>query len=220
MKAITKVLDKVLSTACVVLFALLVVVVVWQVFARQVLHSPAAWTEEVSRYIFVWLGLFAAALVFSERGHIAVDFVARKLPMGAQKADRVLIQLLITFFALVVLVYGGWRAGQGAWNQSLQALPFTLGQMYLVMPVTGILIAFYAVNNIVEVLGGEVPPFAEDVEEDAAQYLEGRETVETDESLEATRDHPNASQAPPGASPEGPNPPERSRPTDDPDPRS
>ena len=193
MKALTKVLDKVLATACVVLFALLVVVVVWQVFTRQVLHNPAAWTEEVSRYVFVWLGLFATALVFSERGHIAVDFVARKLPLGVQKANRVLIQVLITSFALIVLVYGGWRAGQGAWNQSLQALPFTLGQMYIVMPITGILIAIYAVNNIIDVLSGAVPPFAEELDEDAAQYLDGRQTVQTDESLNAPRDS-----APPG----------------------
>ncbi|MEP7159845.1 MAG: TRAP transporter small permease [Dermatophilaceae bacterium] len=198
MKALTKVLDKVLATACVVLFALLVVVVVWQVFTRQVLHNPAAWTEEVSRYVFVWLGLFATALVFSERGHIAVDFVARKLPLGAQKANRVLIQILITSFALIVLVYGGWRAGQGAWNQSLQALPFTLGQMYIVMPITGILIAIYAVNNIIDVLSGAVPPFAEELDEDAAQYLDGRQTVQTDESLNAPRDS-----APPGMPPPG-----------------
>ncbi len=198
MKALTKVLDKVLSTTCVVLFALLVIVVVWQVFTRQVLNNPAAWTEEVSRYLFVWLGLFATALVFSERGHIAVDFVARKLPPGVQKANRVLIQVLITSFALIVLVYGGWRAGQGAWNQSLQALPFTLGQMYLVMPVTGILIAVYAVSNIFDVLSGAVPPFAEEVDEEAAQYLDGRQTVQTDESLHAPPDG-----APPGSPPSG-----------------
>ncbi len=143
--------------------------------------------------------------------------------MGAQKADRVLIQVLITVFALVVLVFGGIRAGQGAWNQSLQALPFTLGQMYLVMPVTGVLIAIYAINNIFDVLAGRVTPFAEEIEEDAAQYLEGRVTVETDESLEATREGP-----PPSAHPEGPREPSPEAPpgsppadpTDRPDPRS
>ncbi len=127
--------------------------------------------------------------------------------MGAQKADRVLIQVLITVFALVVLVFGGIRAGQGAWNQSLQALPFTLGQMYLVMPVTGVLIAIYAINNIFDVLAGRVTPFAEEIEEDAAQYLEDRESVQTDEALEATREGP-----PPGSPPADP--------TDRPDPRS
>ena len=207
MKALTKVLDKVLSTACVVFFALLVVVVVWQVIARQVLNSPAAWTEEVSRYVFVWLGLFATALVFFERGHIAVDFrrpqTADGRPEGRPRAHPGADHRVRARRPRL----RGIRAGQGAWNQSLQALPFTLGQMYLVMPVTGVLIAIYAINNIFDVLAGRVTPFAEEIEEDAAQYLEGRVTVETDESLEATREGP-----PPGSPPADP--------TDRPDPRS
>lgn len=171
MKALTAVLDKVLSWACVVLFSLLVTVVVWQVFARQVLASPAAWTEEVSRYLFVWLGLFAAALVFSERGHIAVDVLVRLTGRPVQRAVGVLVQAAVIVFALVVLVYGGSRAGQGAWNQGLQALPFTLGQMYLVMPVTGVLIAIYALHNLIDVATGATDPFPADEEPEAAAYL-------------------------------------------------
>jgi TRAP-type C4-dicarboxylate transport system permease small subunit len=145
-------LDTFLKWASVVLFALLVVIVVWQVFTRQVLDSPATWTEEAARYTFVWLGFFAAALVFSERGHIAVDFVVRLLPEAVQRGIAVLVQLLIIAFAGITLVYGGWRASQGAWNQSLTALPATVGQMYLVMPITGVLIIIYALYHVVAVI--------------------------------------------------------------------
>jgi len=151
-ETIRKGLDRVLTWASVVLFALLVVIVVWQVFSRQVLNSPSAWTEEAARYTFVWVGLFATALVFSERGHIAVDFVVRKLSHGSQKTIAAFVQLAIIFFALVVLVYGGLRAANGAWGQSLSALPFTVGQMYLVMPITGLMIAFYAIYHLVAIV--------------------------------------------------------------------
>lgn len=164
MNAVTKVLDKVLSGAAVLLFTLLVIVVVWQVFSRQVLASPAAWTEELSRYLFVWLGLFAAALVFSERGHIAVDFVARRTNPGAQRAIAALVQVAVLVFALAVLVYGGIRVAQGAWNQNLSALPVTLGQMYVAMPVTGVLIAVYSLANLLDVIAGRTDPFPADEE--------------------------------------------------------
>jgi len=142
-------LDAVLKWASVVLFALLVVIVVWQVFTRQVINSPATWTEEAARYTFVWLGFFAAALVFSERGHIAVDFLVRQFPETVQRVIAVLVQLAIIAFAAITLVYGGWRASQGAWNQNLTALSGTVGQMYLVMPITGVLIIIYALYHVV-----------------------------------------------------------------------
>ncbi|GAA1146962.1 TRAP transporter small permease [Ornithinicoccus hortensis] len=154
MEPIKKGLDGVLRGASVALFALLVVVVVWQVFTRQVLNSPSAWTEELARYTFVWVGLFATALVFSERGHIAVDFVVTKFSAPVQKAVAVVVQLSIILFAGAVLIYGGIRASRGAWGQSLSALPTQVGVMYLVMPITGVLIAFYAVYHLLAVLRG------------------------------------------------------------------
>lgn len=144
-------LDTFLKWVSVALFALLVVIVVWQVFTRQVIGTPATWTEEAARYTFVWLGFFAAALVFSERGHIAVDFVVRLLPEALQRVIAVFVQLAIIAFSAITLVYGGWRASQGAWNQNLTALPATVGQMYLVMPITGVLIIIYALYHVIAV---------------------------------------------------------------------
>lgn len=164
METIKKGLDQVLRLASVVLFALLVLVVVWQVFSRQVLDSPSAWTEELARYTFVWVGLFATALVFSERGHIAVDFVVKKFSESQQKVVAVCVQVAIIFFAVVVLVYGGIRAADGAWNQQLSALPTQVGVMYLAMPITGAMIAFYAVYHLIAVLRGEEE--AIDIDED------------------------------------------------------
>lgn len=172
MNAIRKVLDRFLAGACVILFALLVIVVVWQVVTRQVLQAPSAWTDEVSRYIFVWVGLFATALVFSERGHLAVDALARVTPAGGRRALGIIGQLAVIAFALLLLVYGGIRAAGGAWGQSLQALPFTLGQMYLVMPITGVIIAFYALTDLVRIAKGEVRPFEDAIDPEADRHLD------------------------------------------------
>lgn len=164
MDVIKKSLDTMLRLAVIVLFALLVVIVVWQVFSRQVLKSPSAWTEEAARYTFVWVGLFATALVFSERGHIAVDAVVTRFSPRAQKIVAVIVQLSIIGFALMVLVYGGWRASRGAWGQSLSALPTQVGVMYLAMPITGLMIAFYAIYHLMAILRGEEEAIETDIE--------------------------------------------------------
>ena len=82
MSTVKKGLDQILRFLCVALFALLVVVVVWQVVSRQVLHAPATWTTSVAQYLFVWLSLFGSAWVFSEKGHIAVDFFTRLIKVN------------------------------------------------------------------------------------------------------------------------------------------
>lgn len=166
MEAVKKGLDKALYWITVVLFALLVVIVVWQIFSRQVLGTPATWTDEGARLTFVWLGLFASAFLFGERGHIAVEFVARKLPARGEQVVAIIVQVIVLLFAVVILVWGGWRASQNAWSQELSALPFTFGQMYLALPISGVLMAFYSLYYIVGLGRGIIDPYADHADED------------------------------------------------------
>jgi TRAP-type C4-dicarboxylate transport system permease small subunit len=159
-------LDRALTVVCVVLFAALVLDVSWQVLARQVLGSPSGWSEELAKYLFIWLGLFAAALVFGERGHIAMDVVVRRLSRGAQVVLAVLVQLAILVFTGLALVWGGFLVSQLAWNQNLTGLPITVGPLYLALPISGALIAFYTLFHLVQILTGAERPV-----EDAAPEL-------------------------------------------------
>ncbi|WP_193105573.1 TRAP transporter small permease [Brachybacterium sp. FME24] len=151
-------LDRALEWVCVGLFVALVATVAWQVFARQVLNSPSGWSEELAKYIFVWLGLFGAALVFGERGHIAVDFLVRKLPRAPQKAFGMLTHALVLAFTALVLVYGGISISQLAWEQTIPALPVTAGHMYLAIPVSGILTLFYCVHHLIAIGADRMAP--------------------------------------------------------------
>lgn len=166
MNGLKNVLDRFLFVVTVALFALLVVVVVWQVFSRQVLGSPASWTDESARLSFVWLALFASAFVFGERGHIAMEFLVRRFSSRRQRSMAVGVQVLVLAFAVIVLIWGGFRAAANAWSLGLSILPFTVGQMYLALPVTGVLIAFYCLYYIRSLLTGAVQLYPENVEEE------------------------------------------------------
>lgn len=152
MTAVKNVLDRILESVCVVLFAVLVVDVSWQVFTRQVLDSPSGWSEELAKYLFIWMGLFGSALVFGERGHIAVDFAVRWLPEKVQIAVTVVVQLAILAFTGLVLVWGGFRVSSLAWDQTLPGLPLNVGPLYLALPISGILVAFYTLYHLIRIL--------------------------------------------------------------------
>lgn len=157
MSAVTKVLNRVLSGACVLLFAVLVLTVSWQVFSRQVLNSPSAWSESLAKYIFVWLGMFGAALVFSERGHIAVDLLVHKFSAGVQRLAAAGVQLAVIAFAAPALVWGGSRMVSLTWGQTLPSLPLHEGAFQLVMPVTGAIVVYYATEQLIALLRRDEP---------------------------------------------------------------
>lgn len=171
MLSVKNVVSRVFGWASVVIFAVLVCTTVWQVFSRQVLNSPSTWSEEFAKICFVWLAFLGAAFVFGERGHIAVDFLARKAPLGVQRVFASLVQVSILIFAILGMVWGGMRAATIAWNQNLTALPFTIGWVYIVIPIAGVAIAFFALIDIINVIKGEEPPYPEIDEGDEPRDL-------------------------------------------------
>lgn len=162
-------LMNVLKLLCIVLFSVLVLVVVWQVFTRQVLGDPSAWTTVTAQYMFVWLSLFAATLVFGERGHIAVDILAAHAPGRLRHVLIVVVQVCILAFAVLAMVWGGIRGMSMSWGQVIPGFPFTVGHMYLALPVSGVMIALLALEDIVlAVRGDELLPL-EETEDEAAE---------------------------------------------------
>lgn len=158
-----------LKLLCIVLFSVLVVVVVWQVFTRQVLGDPSPWTTVTAQYMFVWLSLFAATLVFGERGHIAVDVLAQRAPGAARQVLVVAVQVCTLAFAALGMVWGGLRGVSMSWDQVIPGFLFTVGHMYLALPVAGVMIAFLALEDLLlAVRGDELLPL-EETDDEAAE---------------------------------------------------
>lgn len=62
--SIRKVIDVVLSYACAIVFALMVIVGTYQIVTRYFFNSPSTVSEELLTYSFTWMALLASALVF------------------------------------------------------------------------------------------------------------------------------------------------------------
>ena len=164
MKAVSafqRVVDAILRWICIVLFALLVILVVYQVIIRS-FGGGNAWTEAMARIIFIWQGIIGAAYVIGENDDVAIDFLVRKFPAAVVKFFEVLAHSIVGFFAVWVMIMGGWRLADSAFDQTVELLPFSQGQIYLILPVTGILIAIYCILNIIKAVTSEVKIVAEE----------------------------------------------------------
>ncbi|BEH02064.1 hypothetical protein brsh051_13450 [Brooklawnia propionicigenes] len=156
-----RVVDAILRWVCIVLFALLVILVVYQVVIRS-FGGGNAWTEAMARIIFIWQGIIGAAYVIGENDDVAIDFLVRKFPAAVVKFFEVLAHSIVGFFAVWVMIMGGWRLADSAFDQTVELLPFSQGQIYLILPVTGILIAIYCILNIIKAVTSEVKIVAEE----------------------------------------------------------
>lgn len=152
LEAFKRGLDAFLRWFCIILFVVLVLLVSWQVFVRQVLQSGDAWTEVLARVVFIWQGLIGAAYVIGEKDDVAIDYLVRKLPTGAVKAVEVLAHAIVGFFAGWVMVYGGALLVESTWPDVVQLLPVTQGQLYLAVPVSGAIILLYSIIHIVQTI--------------------------------------------------------------------
>ncbi|MBC12175.1 MAG: TRAP transporter permease DctQ [Rhodothermaceae bacterium] len=142
--------DRVLAWACVALMGASVLNVTWQVVTRFVLGRPSGFTDELARFLLIWLGLLGAAYAVGQRMHLAIDLLPRALAdrPRARAALGIVLQGCVLVFAGAVMVYGGGNLVRltTLLGQRSAALGVSLGAVYSVLPVAGTVIAFYAVH--------------------------------------------------------------------------
>jgi len=146
-----RVLDKILGSFLVALMVLMVLAVLWQVFSRYVMNSPSSVTEELSRYLFIWIGILGAAYAAGQQTHISIDILHPKLNDQNRMRLRIFINSLIIFLSLAVLVIGGANLVYVNYDlgQYSAALNLPVSFVYLVVPLSGILVIFYKVTVMI-----------------------------------------------------------------------
>ena len=146
--------DVTLKWILVVIMAAMTINVLWQVFTRFIMQDPSSYTEELARYMLIWIGILGAAYVAGQKMHLAIDLLSTKLNTKNKKYLEIVIQLSIFLFSFFVMVIGGIRLVQITLtlNQISAALQIPLGYIYTVLPISGVLMMFYSLTFIVEEL--------------------------------------------------------------------
>jgi len=138
-------LDKVLGTSIVILMGLMVINVTWQVVSRYIFGDPSSWTDEVARYLLVWLGLLGAAYVSGRNGHLAIDILPSKLQGKKARMLQYFIHSVIILFAAIVMVAGGGNLVYitEILDQRTATLQVPLSWIYLMIPISGLMVMIY-----------------------------------------------------------------------------
>jgi len=130
---------------CLILVAIVGVTFI-QVLFRYIFHLSLAWSEELARYLFVWLAALASAYAFKTKSHFALRFLVNRFGKDLQKMICTFVAFVVsTFLAIFV-----WKAVEFTVSMANQVAPST--QMSMAVPyssaiVGGVLMLYYVLRN-------------------------------------------------------------------------
>ena len=151
-RLIKKVLDRSLEVLVMVVVAVLVVDVLWQVFTRFILKNPSTWSEELAVFMLIWVSLLGAAVALNRGAHLGIDYFVGKLSPKKRLYTEVFVFLCVSLFSLSVMVLGGIDLVVSTLKlqQLSPALGIKVGYVYLAVPISGFFLVLYSVIGLVE----------------------------------------------------------------------
>lgn len=137
MKTLIDFYHKLLSRLLVATVAILVVPVTMQIVSRYTALIPSyIWTEELSRFMFIWMVMLGAMVAVREGTHFEVD-VWPELSVRAAARLRIVSNILVLVFALV-FIYWGIQFVRFGWEQESELAELPMPFIFFAWPVAGL----------------------------------------------------------------------------------
>lgn len=122
---------------CVIFLALMSLIIVLQVFFRYVLNNSLSWSEELARYLFIWMIYIGISYGVKLDKHICVDAVYTFMPKKIKRGYAIVAYVLFLIFAVAIVYYGIMVVGmQVSSGQMSPAMGIPMQYIYAA-PVVG-----------------------------------------------------------------------------------
>lgn len=127
--------EKIMRAGVIILLALMVLIVFSNVVSRYYLHASLAWSEEVARFMLVWLVFMGSFLAYIHNEHLGLDILVNKFPPGVLKVVTFCTNAL-TIFALYAIMEGGYLMMIANFDWLSSAAEIPQGYVYFIIPFT------------------------------------------------------------------------------------
>lgn len=144
---IKQVVDKALERLLIAIISCMFVLVLLQVFTRFVLDAPLSWTEELARYLMVWMGFLGAGIGLKYGLHMSLGILSDRLKGKPKLVMHVLSHVLTLGIGVLICVYGYKIMLSGRERLSM-ALQFKMQYVFIVIPISGVIIILNCLESI------------------------------------------------------------------------
>jgi TRAP-type C4-dicarboxylate transport system permease small subunit len=130
--------------------------------------AQVEWTEELARYLLVWVGIVGAAAAFARKKHLGLDILVLFFPESSRRKTAIIADIVCLFFTFTVFLYGGTLLTIQAFEiyHILPALRIPYGFVFLALPVAGVFMAVFQFESLLRALYGN-PDAANSLEQPA-----------------------------------------------------
>lgn len=174
-----------LEAVIAILLAIMVVLVFGNVVLRYGFNSGIAVSEEVSRYLFIWLTFLGAIVAVHEHAHLGVDTLVKVLPRGG-KVFCVVVSDLLMLFAVALLFWGSWKQTVINMDTRSPVAELPLSLIYVAGLVASVLMFALILRNLYKVL------FVGVADADLVQTVESEDLSNLEHTKQLFLDTPEA----------------------------
>ncbi|WP_172370012.1 TRAP transporter small permease [Sporosarcina jiandibaonis] len=169
LKFIKSALDRLLVFISLSALLAMIVIIIYQVFSRQLFKVTPSWAEELSMLLFVWTSFLGVAYGFKQKLHIGVSFLVDAFPEKLQTACDLFAKVLIIGFG-VVLIYYGWNFTVLMGGSTMAGTGLPSSVLYAVLPITGFYILMYGIELLF--VKGLHQEYNDEIDTDAIDAIE------------------------------------------------
>lgn len=150
----TKKLNHFLEWTVVFLLSIMLLSVLWGVATRYIFENQSSWTDELARFMLIWVSIIGAAYISGKNAHIAIDLLPTYLSPKNNLRLQIFVSAIVSLFVLAVFIIGGLRYVYISFKlgQTSAALELPMGYVYLVLPIAGLIIIYFKTTQLTQAL--------------------------------------------------------------------
>src|SRR5699024_8494772 len=142
-----RIIENIFKYIAITLLVLIIVTIMLQIIAREIIYFPVSWTQEVATFSFLWMSLIGAALGVRNTSHVSIDIFVSKLPTRMYKLVAYLVELSIIFLMIIFGKYSLEFSLQ-AQNQMSSTLGISMKYIYMSFVVFSLLTIVFSLEKI------------------------------------------------------------------------
>jgi TRAP-type C4-dicarboxylate transport system permease small subunit len=136
----------------VVAMSVMLVIIFAQVVTRYLFGYTPEWSEELARFLFVWVVFLGSALIMGESGHLAVQFLPNRFKGTAFGTVLDIIINLCGYIFIILLLTQGWKMTSIMTFQRAPGLDIPMSWVYVIIPVSCMLMLLYLLKETLRII--------------------------------------------------------------------
>lgn len=152
-KLLGKVRTVLYAFSCVAMMVMLLTIFA-QVISRYGFGYTPEWSEELARYLFVYIVFLGSALIMGESGHLAVEFLPNRYKGTAFGNFLSWLALICGYVFVLILLVQGSKMTQVMTFQESPGLEISMSYIYVVIPVSAVLMLLYLIRDTLRMFKG------------------------------------------------------------------